>query len=124
MELFKMGKKENTPVFLGIDIGSISIKIIALNQSKEVVAECYRRFRGRPLEIFYECLTEIFSQQILPDQIINTGITGPGGQRLAELFRKDLINEVIAQSRGIELFHPEIRTVIEMGGEDSKLMLL
>ena len=121
-----MKREEKLPLFLGIDIGSISIKIIALDQDKQVVIECYRRFRGQPMEIFYECLEEIFSQSqpLLPAQIINIGITGSGGQRLADLLGKDLINEVIAQTRGIELFHPEVRSVIEMGGEDSKLIFL
>ena len=51
-------------------------------------------------------------------------LTGLGGQALAEVLGGTLINEVIAQARGTYHFSPQARTIIDMGGEDAKLMLV
>jgi predicted CoA-substrate-specific enzyme activase len=119
-----MGRGEDLSLYLGIDIGSISIKVMVLDSSRQVVLDHYQRFRGQPLLVLYECLEKLFTHRISPEQIVNIGITGSGSHRLGELLRKDLLNEVIAQAWGTALFHPEVKTIIEMGGEDSKLILL
>jgi len=111
-------------LYLGIDIGSISVKIMVLDSSNQVILTRYQRFKGRPLEVLFQQLKEIFEGLLRPSQIVNVGLTGSGCHQLAELWKKNPVNEVVAQACGTSLFHPEVRTIIEMGGEDSKLILL
>ena len=51
-------------------------------------------------------------------------LTGTAGKIVADLLKVPFVNEIIAQARAVDFFHPQVRTIIEMGGEDSKLILL
>jgi len=51
-------------------------------------------------------------------------VTGTAGKLIADLLGAEFINEIIAQSKSTMYFHPEVKTIIEMGGEDSKLILV
>ncbi|MFH0787256.1 MAG: acyl-CoA dehydratase activase, partial [Pseudomonadota bacterium] len=57
-------------------------------------------------------------------QLGSLSLTGAAGKKVAELLQIPFVNEIIAQARAVDRFHPEVRTIIEMGGEDSKLILL
>lgn len=110
-------------LFLGIDIGSISVKAILLDGQKNVRANVYRRMYGKPLPVLAEILKELRAGH--PDAVIEAcGATGTGGELAASLIGGSFYNEVVAQSRAIAHLHPEVRTVIEMGGQDSKLMIM
>ncbi|MDO9463200.1 MAG: BadF/BadG/BcrA/BcrD ATPase family protein, partial [Deltaproteobacteria bacterium] len=108
---------------LGIDVGSASANTVIMNDDKEVLLEEYTRTKGQPLETVARVLTGVFSR--FPVEGIKTvSFTGSGGGLLAKLLGSNFTNEIIAQARAISFYHPEVRTVIEMGGEDSKLILL
>lgn len=108
---------------LGIDVGSASANTVIMNDDKEVLLEEYTRTQGQPLETVARVLTGVFSR--FPVESIKTvSFTGSGGGLLAKLLAANFTNEIIAQARAISFYHPEVRTVIEMGGEDSKLILL
>ncbi len=110
-------------LFLGIDIGSISVKAVLLDERKQVHATVYRRMYGKPLPVLIEVLRELREQN--PGALIEAcGATGTGGELAASLIGGEFFNEVVAQSRAIGHLHPEVRTVIEMGGQDSKLMIM
>ncbi|MEZ5000596.1 MAG: hypothetical protein R2727_08135 [Bacteroidales bacterium] len=57
------------------------------------------------------------------DSFATISFTGSGGKKMAELTGGSFINEVIAQSTSVSALYNEIRTIIEMGGEDSKLII-
>jgi predicted CoA-substrate-specific enzyme activase len=108
---------------LGMDIGSVSINTVVLNRRDEVVFEDYRRTHGEPLPTALAILREL--QVRFAGAIWRlAAFTGIGGKMLAEALRSPFINEVIAQARGAFFFLPQARTVIDMGGEDAKLILL
>ncbi len=110
-------------LFLGIDIGSISVKAILLDEKHNVHANIYRRMFGKPLPVLAEILKELRARH--PGVVIQAcGATGTGGELAASLIGGVFYNEVVAQSRAIGHLHPEVRTVIEMGGQDSKLMIM
>lgn len=110
-------------VHVGIDVGSASANTIVMNENKEVLVEEYTRTKGQPLETAVAVLSGCLSR--FPKENIKTiSFTGSGGGLLAKLLKANFTNEIIAQSRAIAFYHPEVRTVIEMGGEDSKLILL
>src|SRR3990167_4961653 len=122
MEVILMS--HNSPeVFIGIDIGSVSTNTVVVTLDKEILEEHYTRTKGQPLETAREGLADVLSRY--PIEIIRVvAATGTGGKTIAPLIGAYFTNEVIAQSKAVEYFHPDVRTVIEMGGEDAKLILL
>ncbi len=111
------------PLFLGIDVGSVSVNTVIMNQERSVLEEHYNRTMGDPIETVRRVLTEIFSR-INKDQLKAASITGTAGKLVAQLIGATPVNEIIAQSNSINYLYPQVRTVIEIGGEDSKLILL
>ncbi len=112
-----------TVLHLGMDIGSVSVNTIVLNAKGEILKDDYRRTKGQPLETTLIVFKEIFSEYPL-DQFRSIALTGTAGKKVAELLKVPFVNEIIAQARAVEKFHPKVRTIIEMGGEDSKLILV
>ena len=102
--------------YLGIDIGSISVNSVVLDQNRAVIEEKYTRIKGEPSQT---------AQQVIADHaarydIIATATTGSGGR----LVHGQFVNEIVAQTKATALLYPKVKTVIEIGGEDSKLILL
>ena len=110
-------------LYLGIDVGSISANTVVMNQAGDIVEEHYTRLRGQPLSTVQEVLEEIFSR-IPAERFRGTALTGTGGKVLAELLEGAFFNEIIAQAKAIERLYPQVRTIMDIGGEDSKLIIL
>jgi predicted CoA-substrate-specific enzyme activase len=110
-------------LYLGIDVGSVSANTILLNDRQEVVEEHYTRLKGQPLQTVERILDEIL-QRIPAERFHSLSLTGIGGKLLSELLGGNFVNEIIAQAKAIQCFYPEVRTIIDMGGEDSKLIFL
>ena len=110
-------------LFLGIDIGSVSVNMALINEKKEVVHEDYIRHQGQPVKTALGALKDL-EEKFPSDKIWDIGVTGTGGKLISDKIGATFINEVVAQVKAIEHFHPEARTVIEIGGEDSKLILV
>ncbi len=109
--------------FLGIDVGSVSVNTVVLNVDGEVIAEDYTRMKEEPVVTVLKVLRRMF--ETIPCETIRAvGTTGSGGNLIAQLLRGHFVNEVVAQAKSIERFHPNVRTVIDIGGEDSKIILL
>ncbi len=110
-------------LFLGIDIGSVTIKTALLRADKTLLSETYTRIKGDPLNSLKNELQALTSQ--FPENgIIAAGITGSGGKQVAGTLGALFINEILAQSAFAGRYHPDARTIIEMGGEDAKLITL
>ncbi|MBU0513350.1 MAG: CoA activase [Proteobacteria bacterium] len=105
---------------LGIDVGSVSINTVLIDQGGRVVFEDYTRTQGRPLAAVADVLDRL---PIEADRIIGVAVTGVGGQRVAELLGGKFVNEVIALTRGAAHVYPLAATIIDLGGEDAKLVL-
>jgi predicted CoA-substrate-specific enzyme activase len=104
----------------GIDGGSVSIKIALLKDNGDIVDSVYRRHKGHPMDTALEVLDELY--QSYPEmEVVFTGSTG---KLLAKAVAAQHINELVAQALSTKRFHPEVNSVIEMGGEDSKLIIL
>ena len=109
--------------FLGIDIGSVTIKTAVVDAGRNVLAETYTRIKGDPASSLADELKALSSQ--FPESMIRSaGITGSGGKQVAAIIGARFINEILAQSIFAGCFHPHARTLIEMGGEDAKLIRL
>ena len=108
--------------YLGLDIGSISLNTILLDDNEEVVFEEYTRTKGQPYETAVQVLEEL-TAEFGPESIATVATTGIGGKLLAELLGGHFVNEIIAQTRATSKYVPQANTIIDMGGEDSKLIL-
>ncbi len=108
---------------LGVDIGSISINTVLIDTRGQVMEEYYDYCHGRPFHVLLSRLQDIFRSYSEKD-MISVSFTGMGGKIAAELLGGQHINEVVAQSAAVGRLYPEVRTVIEMGGEDSKLIFM
>src|SRR5512143_2246231 len=101
----------------GLDLGSVSVKLVAVNEAGEIVSEKYSRHHGQPLRAASELLSGL-----MPGE--NLVVTGSAGKLVSSILDVTHINEVVALAAAARRYHPEVRTVIEMGGEDSKLLVL
>jgi predicted CoA-substrate-specific enzyme activase len=110
-------------LYLGIDVGSVSANTIIMDEKREVLEEHYTRIKGQPLQTVQKILEEIF-ERIPPEELHSLSFTGIGGKLLSELLGGNFVNEIIAQAKAVQHFYPEIRTIIDIGGEDSKLIFI
>ena len=108
---------------VGMDVGSVSVNLAVLSPEGEVLREEYRRHHGTPSRVALQLI-----ESLEPDFPLQNcrliAFTGLGGKVLAELLGGVFVNEVIAQARGTYHFHPEAHAIIDMGGEDAKLLLV
>ena len=108
---------------IGLDVGSVSANTVVIDEEKNVVEEHYTRTKGQPLETVHRVLTDILAR-IPADRIQSVSVTGAAGKLIAELLGAEFVNEIIAQGKATTYFCPQVKTIIEMGGEDSKLILV
>lgn len=106
---------------LGIDIGSVSVKTVRY-ENGVVVRKSYERFRGGPLETLQRILHK--DNADLLGRPLALGLTGIGGKTAQSILRGKFYGEIASIAAGNFHVRPDIRTVIEMGGEDSKLLIL
>ncbi len=110
-------------IYLGIDIGSISLNTVIMDENMEIVNEYYDYCQGQPFTKLKERLEKIL--HIHPaNKIHGISLTGTGGKIAADLLGGIFVNEVIAQSKSISMLYPDVRNVIEIGGEDSKFIIM
>lgn len=105
-----------------MDVGSISVKAVICDASGGIIEHHYERHNGLPYETVLDVLRDLF-RRFPPEGFRAIGVTGMGGEKLAELLGCRFVNEFVAQSRAALSRTPHVRTVIEMGGQDSKLLL-
>ena len=113
----------NKKLCLGIDIGSVSVKLALLSPQKEILRTFYVRSKGQPLLTLKAILEDLLGS-LSPGDIGTFAATGTGGRLVNSILGGIFVNEVIAQVNATGFLHPDVRTIIEMGGEDSKLIQL
>jgi len=108
-------------VWLGVDVGSTTVKVVVLDPERHLLGSRYIRSHGRPRHAVLAAVGDL-AEVIGDAAILGLGLSGSGGGPLADLLGGAHVNELVAQTRAIGAFHPEARTVIEIGGQDSKLL--
>ncbi len=109
-------------LYLGIDVGSVSVDAALVTPAGEVAWDLYRRHRGSPLEVAARVIDEAL-ERLEGGKLAGLAATGSGGKLVAEQAGGIFVNEIVAASRACARFHPGARTLIDMGGEDSKLIV-
>ena len=117
--------QENDELYLGLDVGSISSDIVVMDSFGGILYCDYRRTMGSPIECAKGQLEEIFTV-VKPSSIKLSAITGSAGRLIARILDTNYVNEVPAQAKGVGAVCPDIdkASVIDMGGQDSKLLIL
>jgi predicted CoA-substrate-specific enzyme activase len=106
--------------YLGIDVGSVSVNLALVDDSGKIVFHSYARHKGQPLQTTFQTLQQVDKGTSLTA----VACTGSGGKLIAEILGCQFVNEIIAVTNSTAHLYPHIRTIIELGGEDSKLILL
>ncbi len=111
----------NTEAYrVGIDIGSTTEKVVILNPSGEKVYFTYRRHNAETLATLQSILLEAL--QTLGNVKIDLLVTGSAGMGIAEKFNLPFIQEVVASAEVVRRHYPQVRTLIDIGGEDAKII--
>jgi len=108
---------------LGLDVGSGTCKFAVMSQQGTVHYSDYRASHGRPLQVAYDLLSSV-EQEFGTDGIRTISCTGTGGKRIASILNVPFVNEVICHTKAVEFYHPEAKTIIDIGGEDAKLIIV
>ncbi|MGE5370578.1 MAG: acyl-CoA dehydratase activase-related protein [Solirubrobacterales bacterium] len=106
-------------VRLGLDVGSTTIKIVALDSSEGPIFARYRRHNADVRSTLADLLTEAYAE--IGDRPIVAAVAGSAGLSVSNWLSLDFIQEVIACNRAIEHWIPGIDVAIELGGEDAKI---
>ena len=110
--------------YLGIDVGSVSTNIVLIDNNNKLIFKKYLRTQGRPISILKDGIKEL-SNKFGDDLIKGVGVTGSGRKLAGILIGADIVkNEITAHAVASLNFNPNIRTVIEIGGQDSKIIIL
>lgn len=104
----------------GIDIGSTTAKLVVLNPAADVVFSVYRRHNAQTLETLLSILQE--AQAELGDVSLSVQVTGSAGMGITEKFGLPFIQEVIASAEVVRQRYPQVKTLIDIGGEDAKMI--
>ena len=111
-------------LYLGVDVGSVSTNLVLLNTRGELEKKIYLRTQGNPVASAQQGLA-ILAGELKDYAIAGVGVTGSGRQLIAKLLGADLIkNEITAHAVACLNLEPSVQTIIEIGGQDSKLILI
>lgn len=111
--------------YLGVDIGSVSTNVIVMDEDENVLDTLYIRTQGNPIETIKSGLSQIKNRLDEDIEIFGVGTTGSGRQLGGIMIGADVIkNEITAH--GVAALHeiPDVNTILEIGGQDSKIILL
>ena len=113
--------------YVGIDVGSTTIKIVCLNEENSIIYSIYQRHLSNVREtakIMFDSFLKELKEKYGNDLQCKVSITGSSGMGIASWIDLDFVQEVIACIKSIETFIPETDVAIELGGEDAKITFL
>ena len=114
-----------TSLYLGIDVGSVSTNLVVINENDEVVDKLYLRTSGQPINALVKGMKTL-SERIGRNVVIKgVGTTGSGRQLAGVIVGADIVkNEITTHAIAAQKLVPGVRTILEIGGQDSKIIIL
>lgn len=110
--------------YLGVDVGSVSTDLVLLDDSMNVKEKIYLRTKGNPIRAIQEGL-KIIKVKYKRAEIVAAGTTGSGRMIASSIIGADAVkNEITAHATAALEVEPDVRTIIEIGGQDSKIIVL
>lgn len=111
-------------VYLGIDSGSTTSKLVLMDEDERVLNRFYANNHGKPLDVVCEGIREIcesYDKQGIQLEILGVGTTGYGEKMLASAFQADFhIVETVAHSQACMKYVPDVSFLLDIGGQDMK----
>ena len=119
------GSTKNKGFWLGIDIGSVSTKAAIIDQNNKVIKSSYILISGNPIEGVKKCFKDLNIKNNDKFKISGVGVTGSARYLISKIVGADIvINEITAQTVGSLSYNKDVQTIIEIGGLDSKCILI
>jgi len=112
--------------YLGVDIGSISTKGVIINEKNQIVAQEYIWTEGNPIKAVKKIVRELY-RQIQSENITvkSVGTTGSARKLIGTMLDANVVkNEITAHAVGTLSIYPDVSTIFEIGGQDSKIILI
>lgn len=106
--------------YIGIDIGSTTVKVVVLDESYNILFKSYERHMSKVREKAVEILKRI--ENDYKGKEVRVAITGSAGLGVAEASKVDFVQEVFATAGAVDKYLPDTDSVIELGGEDAKII--
>ena len=118
--------------YLGVDIGSISTKAAIIGDDGEIFASTYLWTEGNPIGAVKRVLDDVEAQlearKAVGDedvQVVAVGTTGSARELIGVMLGAQVVkNEITAHAMGTLSYHPDAQTILEIGGQDSKIIIL
>src|SRR6201986_3491058 len=111
-------------LFVGLDVGSTTVKAIVVDAATDqTLWQDYQRHETRQPEKVLEFLNRMQAEAGISPQNTRVFITGSGGGTIAEMIGAKFVQEVHAVALAVEKLHPEVYSVIELGGQDAKIIV-
>lgn len=111
--------------YLGIDVGSVSTNLVVIDENDNVIEKLYLRTSGQPISVLRNgmmTLLERFGNSI---HVKGVGTTGSGRQLASVIVGADIVkNEITAHAVAAQKAVPGVKTILEIGGQDSKIIIL
>lgn len=122
LEKLERGKKYEGA--LGIDIGSTSTKCIFVTRDRNALIHIYRDTAGDPIgatQLLFKALRRIEEEEGITLSVIAAGTTGSGRKMIRRIIHAEFeLNEITAHAKAAQFIDPEVDTILEIGGQDSK----
>ena len=112
--------------FLGVDIGSISTKGVIIDEQNNIIASNYLYTEGSPVDAVKRLIKDLKTKINHNEyQVVSVGTTGSARKLIGVLLNASVVkNEITAHAVGTTSIYPNVRTIFEIGGQDSKIILL
>jgi len=111
--------------YLGIDVGSVSTNLVLIDKNSKVHKKMYVRTQGQPIKILKEGLKALKKSMKEEFRIGGVGTTGSGRQLASVMVGADVVkNEITAHAVAALEYYPDVRTILEIGGQDSKIIII
>ncbi|MHA1354938.1 MAG: acyl-CoA dehydratase activase [Candidatus Heimdallarchaeota archaeon] len=117
--------KDNGEYYLGVDVGSISTNLALIDKNRELYESIYIRTEGRPVNSVQKGITLLREKLGKDLKITGAGATGSARQLTGVIIGADIVkNEITAHALASLHYRPDIQTIIEIGGQDSKIIII
>lgn len=112
--------------YLGVDIGSISTKGVIIDDNNKILSSSYIWTKGNPIDAVKTLIGNLESQIDKSKlNIIGVGTTGSARKLIGAMLSANVVkNEITAHAIGTLSLYPNVRTIFEIGGQDSKIILI
>ena len=111
---------ENNILHVGLDVGSTTVKIVVMNEQLETIYTDYTRHYSDTKKTVCNVLDSLAKNY--KDYDFTIALTGSGAMSAAKFLDVPFIQEVVACKRAVEKYIPQTDVVIELGGEDAKII--